>query len=89
MVCLNSFRKLFKQQEGEGKMKNRRFSNWIVGIILSCCLLAVVFFPYASDNREIYKAIIYTSIVIVLFLLLYLIKVHVFESNNHKQVADQ
>jgi len=69
-------------------MKNRRFSNWTVAIILLCCLLAVVFFPFASDNREIYKAIIYTSIVIVFFLLLYFIKLHVSASGNSKQVAD-
>ncbi len=69
-------------------MKNQRYSIWIVVIVLLCCLLAVVFFPMASDNHEIYKAIIFTSIAVVLIMLLFLIKVHVFESHKSKHVAD-
>jgi lipopolysaccharide export LptBFGC system permease protein LptF len=63
-------------------MKTQRYNIWIILAIILLCVFAVLFFPLASDNGEIYKAIIYMSIGIVLLLLFFLIKVHVFETDK-------
>ena len=57
-------------------------------VIILCCVLAVLLFPMVSNDKEIYTAVICVSIGIVIFLLLYLIKVHVFETDNHKHITD-
>lgn len=57
-------------------------------VIILCCVLAVLLFPMVSNDKEIYTAVICASIGIVIFLLLYLIKVHVFETDNHKHITD-
>jgi len=69
-------------------MKNQRYSIWTIVIIILCCVAAVLFFPIASDDKEIYKVIIFASIGVVLFLLLFLVKVHVFESGKQKHVTE-
>ncbi|WP_340114756.1 hypothetical protein [Maribellus mangrovi] len=63
-------------------MKTQRYNIWIILAIILLCVTAVLLFPVAFDNKEIYKAIIYLSIGIVLLLLFFLIKVHVFETDK-------
>ena len=69
-------------------MKNQRYNIRAVMVIILCCVLAVLLFPMVSNDKEIYTAVICVSIGIVIFLLLYLIKVHVFETDNHKHITD-
>jgi protein-S-isoprenylcysteine O-methyltransferase Ste14 len=69
-------------------MKRDSYNLRTVVVILLCCVLAVLFFPVAFDNPAVYEGIIYTSIAIVILLLLFLIKVHIFESGKHKHIAD-
>lgn len=69
-------------------MKSNRYRSWAVVIILLCCILAVVFFPMASDNMTLYKAIVFTSIAIVLLLLFFLVKVNILESDEHRHIID-
>ena len=69
-------------------MKNQRYNIWIIATILLCCVLVVLLFPVAFDNKEIYKGIIFTSIGVVIFLLMFLVKVHVFESGKKKGIAE-
>ena len=66
-------------------MKTQRYNIWIIISIILLCVTAVLFFPMAFDNKEVYKAIIYLSIGVLLILLLFLIKAHVFHaSKEHK-----
>ena len=69
-------------------MKSNRYLSWTVGIILLCCVLAVIFFPMASDNMTAYKGIVFTSIAVVLLLLFFLVKAHIIESDEHRHIID-
>ncbi|WP_319227153.1 hypothetical protein [Draconibacterium orientale] len=55
----------------------------VVGVVTILTSI-VLFFPIAFDNQRIYTIIIYTSIAILLLLLLFLIWVNVFAPNKHK-----
>lgn len=70
-------------------MKNPKYNIGTIVVILLCCVLAVLFFPVASNDKEIYKAVIFASIGVVIILLLFLIKVHVFESGKQNHVVDR
>ena len=69
-------------------MKNQKYNIWVIVAILLCCVLVVLFFPMAFDNKEIYKGIIFTSIGVVIFLLMFLVKVHVFETGKKKGITE-
>ncbi|WP_372647920.1 hypothetical protein [Draconibacterium sp.] len=55
----------------------------VVGVV-TILTSVVLFFPIAFDNQRLYTIIIYTSISILLLLLLFLIWVNVFATNKHK-----
>ncbi|AHW61409.1 hypothetical protein SAMN05444285_14031 [Draconibacterium orientale] len=55
----------------------------VVGVVTILTSI-VLFFPIAFDNQRIYTIIIYTSIAILLLLLLFLIWVNVFAPDKHK-----
>ncbi|WP_320112176.1 hypothetical protein [Draconibacterium orientale] len=55
----------------------------VVGVVTILTSI-VLFFPIAFDNQRIYTIIIYTSIAILLLLLLFLIWVNVFGPDKHK-----
>ncbi|KJF43324.1 hypothetical protein LH29_13870 [Draconibacterium sediminis] len=55
----------------------------VVGVV-TILTSVVLFFPIAFDNQRLYTIIIYTSITILLLLLLFLIWVNVFATNKHK-----
>jgi len=69
-------------------MKSKRYSIKTIVVIILCCVAAVLFFPVASNDKEIYKAVIFAAIGVVFLVLLFLIKVHVFESDKHTHIAD-
>jgi len=54
----------------------------VVGVV-TILTSVVLFFPIAFDNQRLYTIIIYTSITILLLLLLFLIWVNVFATNKH------
>ncbi len=55
----------------------------VVGVVTVLTSI-VLFFPIAFDNQRLYTIIIYTSIAILLLLLLFLIWVNVFATSKHK-----
>ena len=55
----------------------------VVGVVTILTSI-VLFFPIAFDNQRIYTIIIYTSIAILLLLLLFLIWMNVFAPDKHK-----
>ncbi|MEN8118139.1 MAG: hypothetical protein ABFS16_14235 [Bacteroidota bacterium] len=63
-------------------MKNHRYNIWVVITILLCCVFAVLFFPVASDNVGTYKAVLFTSIGVVVILLVYLVRAHIFAAEQ-------
>jgi len=69
-------------------MKSQKYNLWAVVAIILLCIAAVLLFPIAFHNTEVYKAVIYAAIGVVILLLLYLIKVHVFDSGGHEHVPD-
>lgn len=69
-------------------MKISKSALRAVVIILLLCVLAVLFFPLAFNSKVAYEIVIFTSIAVVVMLLLYLVKVQVFESGSHKHIAD-
>lgn len=69
-------------------MKNQRYNIWVIAGILLCCVLVVLLFPLAFDNKEIYKGVIYAAIGVVILLLMFVIKVHVFETHKKNGVAE-
>lgn len=68
-------------------MKCKRYNIWSIVAILLSCVLVVLLFPLAFDNIEIYKGIIYAAIGVVIVLLMFLVKVHVFETNDNEGIA--
>lgn len=65
-------------------MKNQKYNFWVIIGILCCLVIAVILFPVASDNVDVYKAILYTSIGVVIVLMGYLVKIHIFTAPQKK-----
>lgn len=55
----------------------------VVGVV-TIITSVVLFFPIVFDNQRLYTIIIYTSIAILVLLLLFLIWVNVFATSKHK-----
>lgn len=66
-------------------MKNQKYRLRNIVLILLCCILLVVLFPLVSANSELYKAILFASTGIVIVLLVFLIRVHIFTNEKIKE----
>ena len=60
-------------------MKNK-YNIGAIALFLICLAVAVILFPMASDNEEIYESILLTSIAILILIMLFLIKVNVLDN---------
>lgn len=69
-------------------MKQQRYSLWAITIVLLACVLAVLLFPVAFDSPNIYMGILLASIGIVVFIFMFLIKVHIFEKDKKDSIVD-
>jgi cytosine/uracil/thiamine/allantoin permease len=65
-------------------MKIYKYSVRAVITLLLLLVLIVLFFPLAFDNEQIYKVILFSSIAIVLILMLFLIWINAFVSHQNK-----
>ncbi len=65
-------------------MKIYKYSVRAVITLLLLLVFVVLFFPLAFDNEQIYKVILFSSIAIVLFLMLFLIWINAFVSHQNK-----
>lgn len=59
----------------------RKYHLGAVMFFLVCLATAVILFPMASDNQEIYEGFLLSSIAIVILLMLFLLKVNILDSN--------
>ncbi len=58
----------------------RKYHLGAVIVFLVCLAVAVILFPLASDNQQIYEGILLTSITLVVLIMLFIIKVNVLDS---------
>lgn len=60
-------------------MKRKYHLGGVILFIL-CLVIAVILFPMASDNKQVYEGILLTSITILVLIMLFIIKVNVIDS---------
>uniref|UniRef100_UPI00321672EB hypothetical protein n=1 Tax=uncultured Draconibacterium sp. TaxID=1573823 RepID=UPI00321672EB len=70
-------------------MKLHRYNIWAILTVLLLLVSVVLIFPMASDNEKWYRIVLYSSIGIVVILILFLIWTDIFlPGHNKKEVAD-
>lgn len=57
-----------------------KYNIGAIFLFLVCLAIAVILFPMASDNEDIYEGLLLTSIAILILIMLFLIKVNVLDS---------
>ncbi len=66
-------------------MKRRKYSIWAVTSVIIVLTATVLLFPVASNNHKLYSIVLYASISIVVFMLLFLIWLNIFATSNNKK----
>ena len=76
------------QQQKVTKMDFRKCKIKSLLLILVLCILVVLLFPFTSNDKSVYQGILVTAIGIVVTMLLFLFKVHLFDSGKQDDLLD-
>lgn len=58
----------------------QKYNIGAIILFLVCLAVTVILFPVACDNEQVYEAILLTSIAIVVFIMLFLLKINLIDS---------